>query len=512
VTGTVTITNAGSPRIGFNFDTTGNTHTINFTITGTIYGYLNFTGNESWGASGGTETFSARSSVNITNYVANSGTASSVVFNGPGGTWTLQSNFASNSLTNNIYTLANGTLNTNGYSMYSNSIIIDAGTSLIMGASTLFFHGTGPFWNAAASTVTADTSTIEVNSVSTTARTFEGAGQTYNNLTVASGPASSFAITGANTFKTLSVPSDSILTMPASTTNTFTDFNVNGVNNGYLALPGVVGNWITTPMTSALQITGDIDICALVAMTTWTVATQQCLVVAESDTSHRQYRFEIVGGTNKLDLMLSNDGLTQNIGTSTVGTGFANGSINWVRATWKQSTGVVTFYTSAGAGTPSWVQLGSTTTIAIASIATISTELEIGSRDAGASFNMIGNVYRAQVYNGIAGTLELDANFATKPFGANSFTESSSNAATVTINGALAQVGDGRVSLVSSTIGTQATLSSSTQQSCNYLSIQDSKATGAGWYAGANSINISDNTGWFFSGGTNFLPLTGAGT
>jgi hypothetical protein len=37
--------------------------------------------------------------------------------------------------------------------------------------------------------------------------------------------------------------------------------------------------------------------------------------------------------------------------------------------------------------------------------------------------------------------------------------------------------------------------------SCNYLSIQDSTATGSGasWYAGANSTNVSNNTGWVFT-------------
>jgi hypothetical protein len=53
----------------------------------------------------------------------------------------------------------------------------------------------------------------------------------------------------------------------------------------------------------------------------------------------------------------------------------------------------------------------------------------------------------------------------------------------------------------SSTAGTQATISkASGTVSANYLSIQDSAATGgASWYAGANSTNVSNNTGWIFS-------------
>ena len=49
--------------------------------------------------------------------------------------------------------------------------------------------------------------------------------------------------------------------------------------------------------------------------------------------------------------------------------------------------------------------------------------------------------------------------------------------------------------------GARATISkASGTVSCGYLSIQDSAATGgAAWYAGANSTNVSNNTGWIFT-------------
>ena len=67
------------------------------------------------------------------------------------------------------------------------------------------------------------------------------------------------------------------------------------------------------------------------------------------------------------------------------------------------------------------------------------------------------------------------------------------------------------VTLQSTTSGTQFTLSkASGTVSRDYLSIKDSNATGgATWNAGANSTNVSNNTGWTFpapSAGTgNFL-------
>jgi len=65
----------------------------------------------------------------------------------------------------------------------------------------------------------------------------------------------------------------------------------------------------------------------------------------------------------------------------------------------------------------------------------------------------------------------------------------------------------------SSTPATAATLSqASGTVSVDYMSLQDSTATGgATWYAGANSTNVSGNTGWVFtappSGSSNFFLL-----
>lgn len=54
--------------------------------------------------------------------------------------------------------------------------------------------------------------------------------------------------------------------------------------------------------------------------------------------------------------------------------------------------------------------------------------------------------------------------------------------------------------IVSSSPSTRATLSqASGNVYCNYLSITDSGATGgANWYAGSNSTNVSNNSGWIF--------------
>lgn len=48
------------------------------------------------------------------------------------------------------------------------------------------------------------------------------------------------------------------------------------------------------------------------------------------------------------------------------------------------------------------------------------------------------------------------------------------------------------------------------QVSCDYLSVKDSTATGdAAWYAGANSTNVSGNTGWLFRAASGILKVGG---
>jgi hypothetical protein len=64
------------------------------------------------------------------------------------------------------------------------------------------------------------------------------------------------------------------------------------------------------------------------------------------------------------------------------------------------------------------------------------------------------------------------------------------------------------VTINSSSAGTKATLSKPNGFAISdYLSIRDIAASGGGgnWYAGANSTNVSNNTGWIFTGLTNLL-------
>jgi len=131
--------------------------------------------------------------------------------------------------------------------------------------------------------------------------------------------------------------------------------------------------------------------------------------------------------------------------TSSADPTVSDGGLLWVRATLDVDGGTsgegrVTFYTGGFGITPAWVALGTPQDAGSSptSIQSTSGVLEVGTRNTGSQEPLAGKVHQVQVYNGINGTLVFDADFSTlsaAEVAAASFTESSSNAATVTLNG-----------------------------------------------------------------------------
>jgi hypothetical protein len=208
----------------------------------------------------------------------------------------------------------------------------------------------------------------------------------------------------------------------------------------YLYLPGVASNFASSPDSAALDITGDIDLRVKVAMDDWTPAANQSLICKSSGASNISYRF-FLRSDGLLQLNWSADGTAAGIAgiASTAVTGVADGAIKWVRVTFDVDNGAsgktATFFTSDDGTT--WTQLGTAVTQAgTTSIFSGTASQEVGSRDSGTGEIARGKFFRAQVLNGIGGTVAFDANFETGittnlP---TTFTESSANAATVTIN------------------------------------------------------------------------------
>jgi hypothetical protein len=307
-------------------------------------------------------------------------------------------------------------------------------------------------------------------------------------------------ITGANTFANLIVPAGVPVIFPHGVTQTISTaggWQVNGSNFGYERLPGLAANYCSAPSSSALSITGDIDLRFQGSLPSWS-STSSPVFLAKGWTSGTAQFVFFIGAAGALSLRISTNGTTYAINVlSTANVPFTANQVGWVRVTWSQSLSQAKFYTSTDGIT--WTQLGTTVTATASAIFTSSAVLELGSQNTGASNPLLGNMYRAQVYNGIAGTLVFDANFTAKPFGANTFTESSTNAATVTINGQQAQSGDGRVLIASDLAASTATISVASGTVVSwYVTLQDNTATGGATFETdlASSVFISNVHGW----------------
>ena len=204
-----------------------------------------------------------------------------------------------------------------------------------------------------------------------------------------------------------------------------------------LVLPGVSGNYASAPDSAALDGFATLDLVAQIAMDDWTPSSPQYVITKYGSTT-RSYIFGLnTGGV--LRCLVSENGTATMGGDSTVATAFTDGQIGWIRVlvTPGVTNGTMKFYTSTDGAT--WTQLGSDVSAAgyNTQLANSSDPLNIGCHTNGTTQLMVGRVFRAQVWNGDStsgGTKVFDADFTAPAAFATSFTESSSNAATVTIN------------------------------------------------------------------------------
>ncbi len=208
-------------------------------------------------------------------------------------------------------------------------------------------------------------------------------------------------------------------------------------------LPGTSGNILTVPDSAALSPTGDCDMRVRVALPDVTPVAEAALIGKLGSPPHRAYYLRVLSGgsAGKLSFRWTEDGTTLKTETSSIGVDsvYSDDEIMWLRATIDVDNGAsdaeVKFYTGGTGTVPVWTQLGTTQLVgATTSIIDGGTELQFGASGAGGS-PLIGNIYEIQLYSDLTETtLVFDMNLAdaTEPYA--TFTERSSNAATVTIN------------------------------------------------------------------------------
>ena len=211
----------------------------------------------------------------------------------------------------------------------------------------------------------------------------------------------------------------------------------NGANYAYL--PGVTSNNLSTPDAAAINTfgTGTLDLQAQIRLASWTPAARQEVIVKwDGGASKKGYMLSVnVAGT--LVFFCSSNGTTETGDvTSSVATGFAANTTNWIRVRYVFSTGKADFYTSSDGVT--WNALGTQQTSSAGTTPFVSnTPLYIGNREGTV---MTGNVYAARIYNGdsqAGGTLVAQMNAAQAPHNATSWVSSTGETWTVNQSGSI---------------------------------------------------------------------------
>jgi hypothetical protein len=167
-----------------------------------------------------------------------------------------------------------------------------------------------------------------------------------------------------------------------------------------LSLPGVSGNYASTPDSVAASITGDLDMRMLLSLPSWTGATGTKMFISKCASAQLAYRLYL-SGTFPV-LAISGNGTTANlVNNSVVGPGFTDGEPGWLRSTFIVATGAWTIQSSLDGLT--WTTLGSGTGTPGA-IFDSTAPLQIGQDGTGLSLSPLAGVVKyAEVRNGING-------------------------------------------------------------------------------------------------------------
>lgn len=180
-----------------------------------------------------------------------------------------------------------------------------------------------------------------------------------------------------------------------------------------LVLPGTSGNYVDTPDSAPLSITGDITVIARVLATDWTPGTASDIVAKwTSAGNQRSYRLRI-NTTGALIFSHTGDGSTI-VDVLSTNPAFVDGSDHWIKAERTSASGSVSFF--QGTDGVNWTLI-STNAGTAGAIFDSTAPLEIGSQDAGTANLLAGTVRFVDVRSGIGpGTRQANPDFSTGPW------------------------------------------------------------------------------------------------
>jgi hypothetical protein len=150
------------------------------------------------------------------------------------------------------FELLGGTFSSANFNITATTVFQLSGASTVVsvGSSTITVTGTGNIWTVTSftgSNFNAGTSTIVVQDVSGTGKTFAGGGLTYYIFAPAAG-SGNLTITGSNVFNTITInslssgsTSQNTIVLAASSTQTVTNLNLNGLSGKLLTVEAASG-------------------------------------------------------------------------------------------------------------------------------------------------------------------------------------------------------------------------------------------------------------------------------
>ena len=208
----------------------------------------------------------------------------------------------------------------------------------------------------------------------------------------------------------------------------YDSFNREFPTGGALSVTGNSGSRADTPDDASLDITGNIDIRAVIELPDYSTGANQTIIAKYNTTGNQRSYGMRVSSTGAVQMLFSLTGATGLSFTSTqtlYDLGVNNGDAIAIRVTRVSATGAVDMYLGSedSLAPTTWTQIGITQSGSAGNLFSSTALLEIGSNSNGTAERAAGFILAAQVRNGIMGAIVATPDFTAETPGTLSFAD-----------------------------------------------------------------------------------------
>jgi hypothetical protein len=187
-----------------------------------------------------------------------------------------------------------------------------------------------------------------------------------------------------------------------------------------LHLPGLAGNYVSTPDVASLRITGDIEFVFRIALDDYTPTAGQCVVAKRTTSAGLAYQLAFSSPHGNLTFSLRTGGVDYFSNSIFENPGWVDGTTYWFRFRRAAGTGGVTAGYAADQNAEPSLYTSLTFSSGAATAGNIDTNTapaEFGSNRDGGVDMILGKLYRVIVRDGFDGTTvaDFDASIAGGP-------------------------------------------------------------------------------------------------